>query len=345
MKKVLSAFLSVVMLLSITAGLNLSASAETSGDWEYSVLDDGTAEITGYTGSETELAIPSEIDGYTVTSIGILAFPESEGLISITIPDSIINIGFGAFAYCDGLTSVTIPDSVISIDDAAFAYCDGLTSIIVDENNPVYDSRDNCNAIIETETSTLISGCKNTAIPDNVISIGRCSFQGCTGLTSVVIPPSVMNIDDYAFYDCISLRIIAIDNSRCALYSGEETIPATTVIYGHAGSTAQIYAETYGRRFLSYGNDYSYNDFIFNYANGTAEIIGYTGYDTNLTIPDIVLYTDTDIDICTVTSIGDSAFEDHIDLTSITIPESVTDIGEFAFAGCTSLSSITIPSL
>ena len=87
-----------------------------------------------------------------------------------------------------------------------FFDCSGLTSIIVDKNNPKYDSRNNCNAIIETETNELIAGCKNTIIPDNVTSIGDCAFNWCSGLTSIAIPNSVKSIGEYAFNRCIRLE-------------------------------------------------------------------------------------------------------------------------------------------
>ena len=98
--------------------------------------------------------------------------------------------------------SVTIGNSVTSIGNAAFANCRGLESISVESGNTKYDSRNNCNAIIETATNTLIYGCKNTIIPYSVTTIGYSAFYGCSGLTSVTIPNSVTSISDYAFYGC-----------------------------------------------------------------------------------------------------------------------------------------------
>ena len=92
------------------------------------------------------------------------------------------------YSDCSSLTSVTIPESVTSIGDAAFCWCEGLTSMIVESGNSVYDSRDNCSAIIETASNTLIAGCMNTIIPNSVTTIGERAFLGCSGLTSVTIP-------------------------------------------------------------------------------------------------------------------------------------------------------------
>ena len=144
----------------------------------------------------------------SVTSIGAGAFYRCFSLTSITIPNSVTSIEHAAFADCSGLTSVTIPNSVTSIGDYAFNGCSGLTSIVVESGNSVYDSRGNCNAIIETSTNTLIAGCQNTVIPNSVTSIGNYAFHYCTGLTSVTIPNSVTNIGWEAFQGCTSLTEI-----------------------------------------------------------------------------------------------------------------------------------------
>lgn len=156
----------------------------------------------------TSITIPN-----SVTSIGRYAFEECSGLTSITIPNSMTSIDDFAFYNCSGLTSITIPESVTSFGYNAFDHCFGLVSINVATGNTKYDSRGNCNAIIETETNTLISGCKNTIIPNNVTHIGPCAFRGCSGLISITIPESVTpilydlheSIGFYAFADCVEL--------------------------------------------------------------------------------------------------------------------------------------------
>jgi len=153
----------------------------------------------------------------SVTSIGRSAFSNCHELKSITIPNSVTNIGYGAFYGCDELTSITIPYSVTSIGWLAFKNCLKLTEINVETENSIYDSRENCNAIIETATNTLVVGCQSTVIPNSVTNIGNSAFNGCINLTSLIIPNSVTTIEEYAFCLCSGLTSITIPNSVISL--------------------------------------------------------------------------------------------------------------------------------
>ncbi len=148
--------------------------------------------------SLTSVAIPN-----SVTSISNEAFRYCTGLTTIIIPEGVISIGPWAFYNCSSLTSVAIPNSVTSIGSFAFLGCTSLTSIVVESNNPIYDSRSDCNAIIETATNTLIAGCETTVIPSNISSIGNYAFDHCTGLTSISLPDGLTKIGSYAFNGCI----------------------------------------------------------------------------------------------------------------------------------------------
>ncbi len=144
----------------------------------------------------------------SVTSIGESAFHNCVNLNSLPIGNGLTNIGPFAFAGCYNVTSLVIPSSIESIGSHAFSTA-SMTSITVDANNAFYDSRNGCNAIIETATNTLILGCINTTIPDNVTSIGSTAFLGCN-MTSIVIPNSVTSIDNSAFFFCDALTSMTV---------------------------------------------------------------------------------------------------------------------------------------
>ena len=156
----------------------------------------------------TSISIPN-----SVTSIGNYAFQSCSGLTSVTIPESVTNIGEYAFRNCSKITSATIGSKVRSIGVGIFARCSKLETLSVASDNAVYDSRENCNAIIESSSNTLIAGCKSTIIPESVTSIGNDAFSGCSGLTSITIPNSVTSIGGSAFEDCSGLTSVSIPNS------------------------------------------------------------------------------------------------------------------------------------
>lgn len=142
----------------------------------------------------------------TTTMIADNAFGFYPKLESVVIPSSVEKIGDCAFMRCKNLKAVTIPASVKKIGSYALAYCPSLESVTVDKDNKFYDSRNNCNAIIETATNTLIAGCSTTVIPEDTSSIGEGAFAGCTGLTQIIIPKSITYIGEDAFINCDNLE-------------------------------------------------------------------------------------------------------------------------------------------
>ena len=176
----------------------------------------------------TDVTIPN-----SVSSIGRAAFQDCSSLSSLSIPKSVIVIEYGAFGGCSSLSNLLIPESVTMIDEASFLGCKSLKSIVipknvlsigfnsfnecegleiiqVDKDNVKYDSRNNCNAIIETYTKNLIQGCKTTAIPNDVVTIGEDAFCGMTYLDKIEIPNNVRYIMHGAFYECSGLENISI---------------------------------------------------------------------------------------------------------------------------------------
>ena len=149
---------------------------------------------------------------YIVTTIEATAFCGCDALTSVVLSQTITSIGIAAFSFCSALQSIVIPKSVEYIEDSLFEFSSNVESIIVEEGNSVYDSRDNCNAIIETRSNTLISGCKSSTIPYGVVKIGDTAFYGCLHLTAINIPSSVIEIGLMAFSNCSSLLSINIPN-------------------------------------------------------------------------------------------------------------------------------------
>ncbi len=134
----------------------------------------------------------------------------------VIIEEGVSGIGPYAFNECTGMISVTIPSTVNEIFTTPFAGSISLTTMTVASGNTTYDSRDNCNAIIETSTNTLIAGCKNSIIPISVTSIGDGAFSQCTGLTSVTIPNSVTSIGKNAFNSCTGLTSVIVEGETPA---------------------------------------------------------------------------------------------------------------------------------
>lgn len=215
-------FLSIMMFLPMLASAD---PVEIDGICYNLVEETKAAEVTAnYNIYRGDITIPESVEyegiTYSVTSIGGYAFYYCTGLKSVTIPNSVItigesafngcknlssvtiangvtSIGVAAFQLCTSLTSLTIPNSVTAIAEGAFQGCSGLQSIVVDKGNTVYDSREDCNALIKTSDNKLITGCMNTTIPNSITAIGSWAFFLCEGLTSINIPNSVTTIGEY----------------------------------------------------------------------------------------------------------------------------------------------------
>jgi uncharacterized repeat protein (TIGR03803 family) len=311
------------------------------------VTNNCTITITKYTGANTEVSIPSTINGLPVTSIGDAVFFYCTVLTSVAIPSSVISIGNEAFCYCYSLTNVTIPDSVTSIGDLAFYDCTNLANITIPNSvtNIGTGAFAGCSRLTSVTIPNYITSIADCAfgwcytltsvtIPNRVTSIGDFSFGACTNLTNIAIPNSLTSIGDNAFEQCSSLTSLTIPDSVISIggYLFEDCSSLTTVIIGNGVTNipdgyyddgcAGEFSDCYNLTNVTIGNSVT--------SIGDCAFVDCWSL-TSVTIPN------------GVTSVGDSAFVDCESLTSVTFPDSVTSVGYGTFAYCYSLSNIAIP--
>ena len=345
----------------------------------------GTITINSYITTGTSILESSRFNnliiGNEIQNIKSSLFSSSPELVSVTFGNQVEAIGSNAFSTCpklhnltfngniksigeyafqgSNLESFTVQESTVAIDYNPFRDCKNLTSLSVSNNNLVYDSRDNCNAIIVTASNSLIVGCQNTIIPNTIVNIGYGAFQGCTSLTSIVIPSSVNTISSYAFSGCTGLTSIDLSNVtniKTYAFSGCTGLTSITIPNTVTTVESSIFNGCTGLTSVN----------IQNSTVGTEEFVGCTNI-TDLTIGELT------------TTISSSAFSNCKNLTNVTIssnntkfkmegnsivtipdssgnstliratkllteiPNTVTEIGSYAFSGLTHITSIVIP--
>ena len=348
--------------------VNFAASVTSIGDRAF-----------GYCTNLASVTIP---DG--VTSIGSNAFDGCSSLMSVDIPNSVTSIGSNAFSHtgltsidinvmmigngafdgCTNLTTVNIGSKVSTIGNNPFAGCTKLSTINVASGNTKYDSRDNCNAIIDKNLNTLVVGCKGTTIPNSVTSIGSYAFLD-SGLTSITLPASVTSIGMNAFYVCSSLASVTV-------YATTSPTLGDDAFYG-CDDDLQIYV--FSDYVGAYTTDPDWGVYSSKITAMTGGYCGTTGHESDVvwvltgTTPNYTLtisgsgamadyygvnqpwYSNrTSISSIViedgVTRIGNNAFDgcNNVSLASVTLPASVTEIGRYAFNNCTNLATVTFAS-
>lgn len=347
MKKYLSLILALLLCFTLCPAVRAedeppaAAAVPAEHDYSYDLLEDGTAQITGYRGNDSNLSIPSGLGGIQVTRIGDYAFYGCTDLTSVTIPDSVIELGAKPFIGCEKLTAFTvspehpalaviegvlfekatktlicypmgkaqssyaIPQGIQCIGEGAFYKCQNLNGITIpDSVTTIGDS-----------AFFWCTGLTDVIIPDSVTAIGNDGFGWCSNLTTVTIPDSVVSLGSNPFQDCKNLTTIQVspEHPTLALIDGVLFEKATkTLICYPKGKAQSSYAIPQGIRWIG----------AYAFLNCGL---------TSITIPD------------SVAAIGDCAFYRCSSLTSITIPDSVMAIGDMAFSACTGLTSVTIP--
>lgn len=464
LKNIVAVFLAIILVVSALPLFTVSVKADPNEDYAYTVLEDFTAEITKYNGSDTIVTVPEYLDDYLVTSIGEKAFMDCNNITKVTLPDTITKIRYCAFKNCSSLMDIIIPDQVTIIGSCSFQNCTSLTtislpdsveyllsqafsgcsnlafiklsesiinldyigifenctsldnviipgsvtavgedvfsnctglksitfseglitlgarafnectslthisfpdslttiktqcfyhcnslqnieipanvtnvhytafqgcdleSISVNPNNAVYDSRNSCNAIIDSQTNTLLIGCENTTIPDSVTSIDKSAFSYCSGLTSIIIPDTVTNIGNNAFSNCTALGSAQLGNNLSSIgtnvFFGCNNLETVILPEGLTSITNSMFSGCSSLKSIT--------------LPGSVKSIGTNAFKDCIGLESIVIPEG-------VTSIGDSAFQGCNSLESVELPDSLTTIGESAFKECSNLTSIIIP--
>ena len=375
------------LLLLIVPNIMMAYDFSVDGIYYNLVESNGSmvAEVTSasqdYAGT---VVIPSTVNyngtSYPVTTIGDAAFYDCEKLLSVTIPNSVSVIGVDAFAYCTGLTTITlpnslttimydafyesgltsvhIPSSVTSIDGNVFRGCVSLNTVSVAAGNTYYDSRNNCNAIVDTESDWIVTGTNNTVIPDDVYGIGMSAFAYCTGITALHFHSRMKTVGQSAFYGCSNLKTLYIPQKLITIEAGA---------FGGCGALMSITVEDGNKKYDSRNScnaiiETETNTLLFGCKNTSipsdVKIIAAGAFSecgglNDVTLPEGLTTIKSSAFLncsglttisfpSTLTNIESSAFEGCTGLTSVSIPASVTKIGNFPFKGCTALTSIIV---
>ena len=254
-----------------------------------------------------------DIDNHIAKVAGVDDYALDNYLIKGQISSNAVNypvteIMQAAFYNCHNMKKIVIPSSVKSIGTLALSGCTGLMSISVESGNTIYDSRDDCNAIIESASNTLIAGCMNSTIPTSVTSIGPSAFSGCTGLTNFTVPSNITSIGKAAFSGCSGLTSVTINSNQFLSkdYNYDDYLGS---IFGD-----QVKEYVIGMNVTKIGKN------AFNGCSGLTSVTIQEG----------------------VTSIGEQAFRNCKNLKNVTFPSTLTSIGGYAFTDC-GFQKFTLP--
>ena len=269
---------------------------------------------------EKEAAAVTDIGTVFKNNGSISSFNELQYFIGLT------SLTYDSFYGCSSLASITIPKNVNTINSNPFQFCNVLVNIVVANDNTSFDSRDNCNAIIETASNTLVCGCGNSAVPNTVTSIGRNAFLN-TSLSSIIIPEGVTSIGEHAFAYCYRLTEVSIPESVTSI-GGGAFYDCRSLRKAYFTNLASLCGITFQWSIMD-GEEYSSNPLF--YAQDLY-------VDGELLSGDVVIPEG-------VETIASSAFYKRENITSVHIPSSVTGIGSYAFYGCSSLSSVNLPNI
>lgn len=371
MKKILSALLCIILLMSCLFVSTFTVSAAVTGicgdnlTWSYDTSNgvltiNGTGDMydyelgKGYAGTDTSDSpwngqyrkeIKKIIVSEGVTSIGNCAFYHCTALEEIVLPDGLVSIGNKAISRCDVLKEIDIPSTVTTLDESFISQCPLISSVVIPNGVTAIPDR----AFESCSNLSIIS------IPDTVTSIGNYAFSNCSsleaitlptdlttmgthvfyasGIKELTIPDGVTAINACTFYNCTSLEKLVLGNNIATIGNYAFYNASNLTIYAPLNSYAHQYAESNGINFSAVKSPE--DDYTYSVSNGEATITKYNGDGGDVVIPET-------LGGYPVTGVGEAAFRAHPGLTSITIANNVTSIGRLAFWECTELTSVFI---
>ena len=326
MKKCL-AFLLICTLM-VSAFLYAVAETHTSGDWQYIILEDGTAEIVKYYGNQKKLIIPESLDGHIVSCIGDDAFFGSEYFNEVTIPDSITDIGANPFRYFTSVSRINV-----SPDHPYLAVIDGVLFSKPDKRMICYPGAFTASEYTIPQGIKIIgesafgrnSNLTKVNIPDSVTAIDDHAFEMCDSLPAITIPESVTDIGAGAFSACEALIYIILPDSVTSIgdgvFSGCTSLKKVTIQGGITAISERAFESCMLLTDV--------------YLPDSVTVIGNSAFlkceaMSKITIP------------AGVVTIGDGAFESCIYMAQVNLPDSVTNIGSNPFLNCYSLKQIIV---
>lgn len=314
--KLCLAFALIVPTTMITLNNEVTViAAKVYGNYAYEIIDDDNVKITNYNGSESEVVVPSVLDGKTVTKIGYGAFAECKSIEKVTIPDSISVIEAYAFSQCSNIQAIELPESITSIGKYAFAGNTSLKRVSIPKK-------------IRSLSYGLFFDCtslENVMLPEGVESIGSVAFGNCKSLSTMLLPSTLISIDSNTFSECVSLSSIVLPEGVTFVGSGAfsgclslSNIQLPSTLLGIAQS--------------------AFKDCI---ALQTIDLpdnlnaIGYGAFSGCTSLQEIRIPS-------SITEISDATFSGCSSLTSLHIPDNIERIGAYAFSGCINLVDISI---
>lgn len=358
-----------------TGSLTVNAAGEeaSSESFEYTENSDGSLTVTKYTGSETEVSVPAQINGKAVTVIGLCSFSGNAEIISVSLPECVTSIEEDAFYRCTRLRSINIPDGVEKIDCAAFEGCQSLESVTIPDSvtyiaESAFEGCTGMTSLTLPQRAFIglfaFNGCtalKSLTVPGGTRFSDESAFAGCTGLESVVIQSGLEVIEDATFCGCKSLKSVTlpagITRIGASAFSGCEKLTEITIPEGVKTVEESVFNGCVSLRTVNIPKSVTT---IFNNAfTGCTSLETFNADSKNKTFSSVggVLFSKDKTTLASfprgrkgtytvpsnVSTIGSQAFRDCTGLTGVTIPDGVRTIKAQAFYGCTGLKSIKLP--